>query len=139
MTFVTLIGKKLAHEGADFIYVGVTSECRGCRLKTVCSNLKEGRRYRITRVRDKHHECELHADGVVPVEIEQLPIDTTVPSDATKGTEVSYTEAQCDNVGCELYEICHPGVTEKKYRILEVVGDVDCPEGYDLKRVQLDD
>lgn len=139
MTFVTLIGKKLAHAGAEFVYVGVPSECRGCRLKTVCSNLKEGRRYRITKVRDKHHDCALHEGGVVPVEIEQLPIETTIPSDMTKGTEITYTEVQCDNIGCRLYDVCHPCVTEKKYRILKVVDHVSCPQGYDLKRVLLDD
>jgi hypothetical protein len=139
MTFVTLIGKKLAHKGAEFVYVGVPSRCRECRLKTVCSNPKEGRRYRITKVRGKHHDCELHDEGVVPVEIEQLPIETTIPSEGTKGTEVTYHEVECNNIGCERYDICHPGVTEKKYRILEVLDDVDCPEGYDLKLVLLDD
>jgi len=73
MTFVTLIGKKLAKKGNEFVYFGIAKDCRGCKLKMVCSNLKEGRRYRITNVRDKHHDCSLYEGGVVAVEIEKLP------------------------------------------------------------------
>jgi len=31
------------------------------------------------------------------------------------------------------------GVKEKKYKIVEVIGDIDCPLDYELKKVALDD
>ncbi|HDS59253.1 MAG TPA: UPF0179 family protein [Thermoplasmatales archaeon] len=139
MTFVTLIGKKMAREGTEFIYMGVAQQCRNCKLKMVCSNLRTGRRYRVTTVREKEHACELYEGGVVAVEIEKLPIETTIRKDSASGTSVTYAEVDCDRVGCENYGLCHPGVEEKKYRILDVVGEVDCPLGYALKRVRLDD
>ena len=58
---VTLIGKKLAKEGNEIMYLGITQKCKNCKLKTVCSNLQEGRVYKIVKVREKFHE----ADGVI--------------------------------------------------------------------------
>ncbi|RKX81298.1 MAG: hypothetical protein DRP58_11980 [Spirochaetes bacterium] len=139
MTFVTLIGKKLAKKGNEFVYFGIAKDCRGCKLKMVCSNLKEGRRYCITNVRDKHHDCSLYEGGVVAVEIEKLPIITTISRESAEGTAVTYKEVICDNISCENYSLCHPGVRGKKYKIVEVMGDVDCPLDYDLKKVALDD
>jgi len=139
MTFVTLIGEKLAKKGNEFVYFGITQQCRGCKLKMVCSNLKEGRKYRIIKVRDAHHECGLYEGGVVAVEIEKLPTITTIGKESAEGTKVTYKEVECNNVGCENYKLCHPGVKEKKYNIIGVIEDVECPLGYELKKVALDD
>ncbi|MEA2053657.1 MAG: UPF0179 family protein [Candidatus Thermoplasmatota archaeon] len=139
MTFVTLIGKKLAKNGNEFVYLGITKKCRGCKLKMVCSNLKTGRRYRITKVRDKHHDCSLYEGGVNAVEIEKLPIITAIKKDSAEGTTITFHEVECDNIGCENYRLCHPGVSNKKYKIVEVMEDVDCPLKYKLKKVALDD
>ncbi len=139
MTFVTLIGKKLAKKGNEFVYLGIARNCRGCKLKMVCSNLKEGRRYRITNVRDKQHDCSLYMGGVIAVEIEKLPIETTIRKDSAEGTKVTYKEVDCDDISCKNYRLCHPGVKEKKYNIVEVIDDVECSREYDLKKVMLDD
>ena len=72
MVLVTLIGEHLAVEGEEFTYLGANNECRNCQLKTVCFNLKPGRKYRITKLRDKHHECDVHEGDVVVVEVEEL-------------------------------------------------------------------
>ena len=129
----------MARKGTEFVYVGVAQQCRGCRLKMVCSNLKVGRCYRITNVRDKEHVCDLYEGGVVAVEIEKQPIETTIKKDSAEGTSVTYTEVNCDMVGCQHYALCHPGVDAKKYNIIEVLEDVKCPKEYALKRVRLDD
>ena len=129
----------MAREGTEFIYVGVAPQCRGCRLKMVCSNLKAGRRYQISSVRDKEHICDLYEGGVVAVEIEKQPIETTINKDSAEGTSVTYTGVDCDLVGCRHYALCHPGVEEKKYNIIEALETVECPKGYALKRVRLDD
>jgi uncharacterized protein (UPF0179 family) len=139
MTFVTLIGKRMARTGTEFVYVGVAQQCRGCRLKMVCSNLKAGRRYRITSVRDKEHKCDLYEGGVVAVEIEKQPVETTIKKDSAEGSSVTYKEVNCDLVGCQHYALCHPGVEEKKYNITQVLEEIECPKGYALRRVRLDD
>ena len=54
MPLVTLIGEKLAIEDAEFTYLGPQNDCRNCKLKTVCFNLKPGRRYKITTVSYTH-------------------------------------------------------------------------------------
>ncbi len=40
MTLVTLIGEKIAEEDMEFTYIGPNNDCRNCKLKTVCFNLK---------------------------------------------------------------------------------------------------
>ena len=73
MPFVTLIGEKLAIEGDEFIYLGSNNGCRNCKLKTVCFNLKPGSAYKITKIRDKRHSCNVHYGNVVAVEVQELP------------------------------------------------------------------
>ncbi len=139
MAFVTLIGKNLAKEGNEFVYVGITKKCRNCKLKTVCSNLKVGRSYRIIKVREKEHACSLHEGGVVAVEIEKLPFMAAVKKEQAEGTIISFHEEGCDKISCKNYSLCNPGVNEKEYQIIEVMEDIKCPLGYKLKKVVLDD
>ena len=73
MALITLIGKKLAIEGSKFIYLGTNNGCRKCKLKTVCFNLKPGSTYKITKIRDKPHSCNVHYGNVVPVEVQEIP------------------------------------------------------------------
>ncbi|UCB58450.1 MAG: UPF0179 family protein [Thermoplasmatales archaeon] len=72
MPFVTLIGEKLAIEGDEFKYLGTNNGCRKCKLKTVCFNLKPGSTYKITKIRDKQHKCNVHDGNVVAVEVQEL-------------------------------------------------------------------
>jgi len=139
MAFVTLIGKSLAKEGNEFVYVGITKKCRNCKLKTVCSNLKARRAYRIIKVREKEHTCSLHEGGVVAVEIEKLPFIAVVKKEQAEGTVISFQEEKCNEISCKNYSLCHPGVNEKEYQIIDVLESVKCPLGYKLKKVVLDD
>lgn len=139
MTFVTLIGERMAKEGKEFIYLGIGGECKNCRLKTICSNLKKGRKYRITKVREKHHECKIHDGGVRAVEIEEMSIIAAVPSELAEGTVANFRAIECKNIGCENFHYCHLLIKEKKYRIEEVIEDIECPKGFDLKKVVLAD
>lgn len=72
MLLVTLIGEKLANEGDKFIYLGPNNGCASCKLKTVCFNLKPGKHYNIVKVRDKRHSCDVHDEGVIVVEVQEL-------------------------------------------------------------------
>jgi uncharacterized protein (UPF0179 family) len=71
MALVTLIGEKIAEENMEFVYIGPNNDCRNCKLKNVCFNLKVGRRYKITNVRDKKHSCNVHEGPAVVVEVKQ--------------------------------------------------------------------
>ena len=139
MPLITLVGKKMAEEGNEFVYLGINEICRGCRLKTVCSNLQEGRTYRIIKVRDKTHECPLHEGGVMVVEVEKLPVEVNIKKEEAEATAVSYHAIKCDKAMCPEYNACVPGIKEKEYRIVEVVGDVECPKGFSLRKVLIDD
>ena len=87
MPLITLIGNALAEENAEFTYIKANNECRNCKLKTVCFNLKPGRRYKITKIREKTHHCDVHEGYVVVVEVEEQPIETTLEKKLPKGTK----------------------------------------------------
>ncbi|RLF38635.1 MAG: hypothetical protein DRN12_08115 [Thermoplasmata archaeon] len=139
MVLITLIGKKLAKVGDEFIYLGITQKCKNCRLKTVCSNLQEGRTYKIVKIREKSHNCKLHDEGVIVVEVEKLPAEVNIKEKEAEATAVNYRSIKCNNVLCEEFEACTPKIKEKEYKIVEVIGDVECPKGYKLKKVLIDD
>lgn len=139
MALITLVGKKLAKVGNEFIYVGITQKCRNCRLKTVCSNLQEGRTYKIVKIRDKSHDCDLHEEGVIAVEVEKMPAVVNVKSEEAEATAVNHHKINCDDTFCKEYEACVPPIKEKEYKILKVIGDVKCPKGYKLRKVEIDD
>ena len=87
MPLVTLIGEKLANNETEFFYLGPNNECRNCKLKTVCFNLKIGRKYKITNIRDKRHNCNIHEATVVVVEVQEMPILTTIEKKLTEGSK----------------------------------------------------
>jgi len=76
MPLVTLIGEKLAKENDEFIYLGPQNDCKNCKLKTVCFNLKQGSQYKIIKVRDKRHNCNVHEGNAAVVEVQEI-INTT--------------------------------------------------------------
>ena len=139
MVLVTLVGEQLAKKDNDFIYMGSLSECKDCKLKNVCFNLEAGGRYKITNVRDIHHDCKIHGDGVRIVEVEKIPIPACIESkNAVEGETVSINP-DCKNIGCDSYFLCCPvGVKPgMKLKISKIKGDIKCPENKNLKEVLL--
>jgi len=140
MPLVTLIGEKLAVEGNEFIYIGPNNECRNCKLKTVCFNLKTGRRYRITSVREKRHNCNIHEGNAAVVEVQELPIITAVDKKYSEGEKIKFEREKCKSIGCVNYELCSANVNkDKNYRIIKIYENIECPFGYDLKKAELSD
>lgn len=140
MVLVTLVGEQLAKKDNEFIYTGSLSECRGCKLKTVCFNLDEGHRYKITNTRDIHHDCKIHEGGVRIVEVEKTLLPAAVESkNAIEGETVSINP-DCKNIGCDFYFLCCPvGVKPgMKLKISKIKGDISCPEEKNLKEVLLE-
>lgn len=138
MATVTLIGENLAKKGLEFIFLGPLTKCRDCKLRNACFNLEANRMYRIKDVRDTVHECGIHEGKVRAVEVEKIPIEAVIPSKmAVEGTTVRYSPEPCLNLGCKYYTLCNPiGLKEgSKYRIVEIKGEVKCPEGKELTSV----
>jgi uncharacterized protein (UPF0179 family) len=141
MVAVTLVGEKQAKEGRTFVFLGPLGECRDCRLKTVCFNLEEGRTYTITAVRNVHHDCKIHESGVRVVEVEKAPIRASVyPRNALEGTSVVWEQKDCPNIGCQHFLLCGPRGMKagEKYRVVKVLGLLECPDGVQLKEVMLE-
>jgi hypothetical protein len=141
MVLVTLVGEQLAVEGEEFTYLGSNSECRNCQLKTVCFNLKPGRKYRITKLREKHHECNLHEGKVVVVEVEELPLTVAISKELPEGKSTSVKKQECKNIGCDSFEICtNMGLQNRRsYTIKKVYEKIRCPKNHELYKVDVID
>jgi len=141
MVLVTLVGEKLAVEGEEFTYLGSNSECRNCQLKTVCFNLKPGRKYRIIKIRDKQHECNIHEGKVVVVEVEELPLTVATAKELIEGTTTTVEKKECKNIGCDSFEICNNTALQngKNYTVTKVYGKIECPKHQVLYRLDVTD
>ena len=139
MVLVTLVGEQLAVEGQEFVYLGSNSECRNCQLKTVCFNLKPGRNYRITKLRDKFHDCNIHEGKVIVVEVEELPLTVAVTKEPSEGTMTTIEKKDCKNIGCDSFEICTTTALQngKMYTVKKVYEKLTCPKNYQLYKVDV--
>ena len=138
MALVTLIGERLAEKDLEFIYLGPNNDCKNCKLKTVCFNLRQNRRYKIKKVRDKKHNCKIHEGTATVVEVEQLPIITAIDKKYTEGSKAKIEKIDCNNIGCENYNYCKEKIQkDKNYVIEKIHGDIKCPLGYKLQKATL--
>ena len=126
MSKVTLVGERLAEAGVEFVYGGEAEACAGCPYRDQCLNLTEGRRYRVTGIRDSGTlECAVHASGVTAVEVEPAPVPANVSSNAAYAGSKATLEGPCPYTDCPSHEFCEPaGVGfDDEHRIAEVIGD----------------
>ena len=141
MPLITLIGEKLAKEDNEFIYLGPDNDCRNCKLKTVCFNLKPGRHYKITKIRDKRHNCSIHDGNAAVIEVQEMPIFTAINKKLSEGCETKIEKKECRNIGCLHYELCNNIALQKdkNYKITEIYESIDCIMGYELQKAKLTD
>jgi len=135
LTVITLVGTPMAKVGFEFIYAGPIQECKDCRVKTVCFNLQIGKKYKITAVRDKSHECKLNEDTTKIVEVEEVSTVVAIPKRlAIEGSTISMDERVCDFPCCEHFLKCHPFaiVSNSKLKVVKILGKIDCDEGNHL-------
>ena len=138
MPLVTLIGEKIAKNDTEFIYIGPNNECRNCKLKTVCFNLKIGRKYKITNIRDKRHSCNIHEGTVAVVEVQEMPIITAIEKKISEGSKTKINNKECKSIGCKYYELCSiPLNKDKNFLVKKIIEDIDCPIGYDLQKAEI--
>ena len=94
---ITLIGNRQAKKGYKFVHLGHLKDCEECKLFQVCmKNLKNNSMYEVIDVRPKKHECIIHEDGVTVVEVKELDIITSIPSNlAFEGAKITYRGVEC--------------------------------------------
>ncbi len=131
---ITLIGKKLAKPGQEFIHFGVgnSRECMGCKLRKVCDNLEVGRRYVVKSSMNKPHEkCKIHEEGVMLVEVEPAEIQAMIPSaQAKEGATLAFIKPDCSEYLCEHRCLCFPeGIKDgDRCQIVKIVSrSLKCP------------
>ncbi|MDR0309701.1 MAG: UPF0179 family protein [Candidatus Methanoplasma sp.] len=140
MAAITLISEAQAKMGNRFYYLGPQFECRDCKLKGVCMNLEQGSMYEITAVRGQTHDCTFNEDKVRVVEIKKIAQRSVVPKkSAIEGSVITFQEPACWMLDCENYRNCHPYALErgKKYSVVGIEGNAECPIGQDLVVVKL--
>jgi hypothetical protein len=127
MSKVTLIGSRLAEEGTEFVYGGESTACEGCPYRGQCLNLVEGRRYRVTDVRENARtlDCAVHDTGVRAVDVEPAPVPANVASNRAYAGSKASLEGPCPHTDCPSHPYCEPqGASfDTEYRIQTVVGD----------------
>lgn len=141
---VTLIGSSLANIGQEFIFKGKTPECEDCDIQSSCLNLEEGRKYRLVSKREKgERDCNIHDNGVTPVEVIQSPLIVALPSEKSyEGSEIKFEAIGCDKRECHMYRVCNPeGVEDgEKIKIIEIIGDLPekCEKNRDLRLAEVE-
>ena len=145
MSTVTLIGDRLAEVGQEFVYQGEADGCDGCPYRSQCLNLTEGRRYRITDLRDNAQllDCAMHDAGVRAVEVEPAPVTANVASRGAYAGSKTELEGPCPHTECPSHEFCVPDGAdfETEYRITSVEGEPPhdyCQLDRDLTLVELE-
>jgi uncharacterized protein (UPF0179 family) len=138
---ITLVGERQVKEGNEFIYLGSLTECKECKLKGVCFNLEEGRRYKIRGIRGVSHECKIFDEGVRVVEVESAPlVIASNGKGAIEGSTITYSFQYCNELACKTYKLCHPPALRRggKAKILKVGKDLDCKRGFELKEITIE-
>lgn len=141
---LTLVGTRLAHSGAEFVYRGESAGCEGCPYRKQCLNLEVGTRYVVTDVREGGEvlDCPVHEEGVVAVDVEPTTIEANVPSKgAYAGSRVTLA-GECPHTECPSHPLCEPlgAEMDREYRIVEILGDPpheECALDRGLTRVKL--
>ena len=121
---ITIVGEVYAHEGSEFIYIGMNDVCTSCPVCKVCHNLVIGRKYKVTATRDPVHECMVHEGSARTVEVVPalIPAHILLPSNVLSARNTSFVYyPPCSERRCEYIFQCHaPGLVKgQRYIIRE--------------------
>lgn len=140
---ITLIGKNLAKEGQEFVFLGPAEDCEKCRFKSSCvGNLELNRKYVVVDIKDNEQKCPVHAEGtVIPVEVELAHIDVLTSSkNIFEGSIFTYNAPDCDET-CEFHDLCFPdGLFENDKCIVidsQTKHKEECKKGLRLNKLTL--
>lgn len=142
MEGLTLVPVDLARPGYRFTFRGpnLGMECAGCPVQKLCFNLHPGGVYEVREVRGVRHPCELHDGGrVAVVRVERVGFETSLAPKHLRGTAATWNAVDCGYPECANWRLCHPQAGQGvRYAIKKVGEAIDCPMGYDIKRVELE-
>ncbi|RLF49853.1 MAG: hypothetical protein DRN20_00970 [Thermoplasmata archaeon] len=141
MVMITLLDENSAKVGFEFIFMGPIQNCKDCKLKNVCFNLDIGGKYRVTKVREKKHQCKVHMGNVMVVEVEKVPLEICVDTkSAIEGSMVMLGQRDCMYPKCENYRRCFPlGVRrDAKFKVKSVGKKANCAMKYNLSIVTVE-
>ncbi|RJS76762.1 UPF0179 family protein [Candidatus Bathyarchaeota archaeon] len=138
---VTLVGKGQAKPGTVFIHRGPGLKCNDCKYAQVCvKNVESGRVYKVVKTRNKTLPCSQYEMEMKVVEVVDAEIQSSLPAkQAIPGAIVTFQTPECEEEECENYEICFPVGLKPGDRceVLEVTGNLQCPEKFPRKKVVL--
>ncbi len=142
MAKISLVGLDLAKEGMEFTFVTPLVGCAECKIKNVCFNLQPGKTYKITKVRDKVHPCFVfNHDKVATIEVEEVNenVNLEYGKKVQEGSKVTLKSMECDHYTCPNIETCNLIHKREgtKATISKVEEKLDCPKGYDMRRVSV--
>ena len=140
MKKISLIGLDLAREGLEFTFTSPLQICSECRVRNVCFSLEPGRAYKITKVREKEHPCIVfRGDKVKTIEVEEADetMNLKYGLSLQEGSTVTAKSINCDYLTCPNIEGCNilNGKEGRKATITSIGEKLDCPKGYDMRKV----
>ncbi|MBO6123374.1 MAG: UPF0179 family protein [Methanobrevibacter sp.] len=140
---ITLIGKDLAKEGQEFVFLGPADDCEKCRFKSSCiGNLELNRKYVVKEVKENEQKCPIHAEGkVIPIEVELAQIDLLTSSKSIfEGSTFTYNAPDCDE-NCDFHDLCFPDGLMENDKCIVLNNDgkhkEECKKGYKLNKLTL--
>ncbi|MCS7121020.1 MAG: UPF0179 family protein [Archaeoglobaceae archaeon] len=138
---ITLCSKNWAKIGVEFIFLGGKNECEDCRLKKTCLRLKNGAKYKIVGLREgETFECPLHDEGVVAVEVVEMPVIALIDSKLVEGVKFQYQERVCDEE-CDMQNLCKPAELKggENLVVQKIIGNSPgkCTKNYNLVLAEL--
>jgi len=141
MVMLTVIGKKQAKEGMEFTFMGPISNCKECKVRNICFHLEKGAKYKVVSLRNVVHECPMHEDGVMVVQVEEVQRCAVIPRKiAIEGSTISYEVPKCTHRGCEHHSACFLSGLEpgQKKKVVKAMDKVVCIIGQNRVRVMLE-
>jgi uncharacterized protein (UPF0179 family) len=128
---IALVDKSSARVGYEFVYLGEADECPKCSLYIPCHhNLENGRKYRISALKNKSHICSVF-DEVFVCEVDEVPIEVAMKGgSAFEGATVNYRSLSCKNTFCKYSSFCLPeGLMEgDRCTIVKIKDKIKCVE-----------
>ena len=104
--------------------------------------MSPGRYFKVTKVRNVEHPCEVHVnDRVHVVEVEELPMETSIPQrKALEAALITLDEPECPKKWCPNHILCTlpEDIRGKKISILKIKELLECPRGLKLKRAMIE-
>lgn len=136
---LTLLPKNLAKPGFSFVAGKGNNECKECRFyKTCVENLKPGRIYTVSSVRNIEHPCKIHDSGVKIVEVNESQIEAAIPKKFAIEGATGIFSFSC-NERCQYHDFCVPDGIKigDKFHIITIKEKLECPLGNNILRITL--